>query len=179
MSTKAEKDAAAKAAKAEKDAADNVESVSAVKYSKADQRKVKELTDAGVTLEGTESPDELDTLIAALPAEGADEHAAEQIIPGVPNKLPIKHEVIVLANKKYNFPIFYMAVVKGGQAMYDYHGRRVSPVYGPDDVLAGSEGSSPTKALNYTIKACAKFNAQRRKSVLPGDAELGAGANVN
>ncbi len=153
--------------------------VKPVKYTKADLRKIADLKDANVPLDGTETSAELDTLVAALPVEGADEHAAEQVIAGVPNQLPVKTEIIILANKQYAFPIFFMAAVKGGQAMYNYQGRRVSPVYNADDILPGSEEtSSPTKALQYTIKAVAKFNAIRRKSVLPGDPELGAGTAV-
>ncbi len=116
-------------------------------------------------------------MIAALPGdEDTDEGAVEE--PGVPNKLPVRTEAIVLANKQYNIGIFFMAAVsKGRQAMYNYHGQRCSPAYSADDILSGSENSSsPTKALNYTIKACAKFNAQRRRAMLPGDPELGTGS---
>lgn len=148
-------------------------------YSKADKNKIKQLTEEGVPLSGTESPEELDTLIAALPVEGEGDSVQEEI-PGVPNKLPVRFEVLILANKQYNFPVFFMAAVKGGQAMYSYTGQRCSPAHSADDVLPGQEGASgtPTKALQYLIKACAKFNAQRRKSVLPGDPELGVGAPV-
>ncbi len=154
------------------------EAAPATKYSKKDQRKIAELTDAGTELTGNETPEQLDTLIAAMEIEGRGEHPEAEVVPGVPNNLPIRTEPIVLANKHYNFAVFFMAAVKGGQALYNYEGKRVSPAYGPEDILPGSEGSNPVKALQYTVKACARFNAIRRKSVLPGDAELGAGTPV-
>lgn len=144
-----------------------------ITYTKEDKLKIKQLKDAGVELSGEESPEELNTLIFELDAkdsEGEDSIAEE--IEGIPNKLPPVTEEIEVHGKKLKMPIYAVTAVKGGKfAMYSPTGQRVSPAYGVDDILPGSEKDvNPTKGLTYIRKACAKFNIMRRKNLIPGEA---------
>ncbi len=140
-------------------------------YTKEDKANIKVLKDAGVELTGDESSEELATLATAHEMEDRPEDTVAEEVDGIPNQLPPKTEEIEIHGKKMNMPMYVVTAVKGGKfALYAPTGQRVSPAYGDDDILPGSEGSNPTKALQYIRKAAAKFNIMRRKNIIPGEA---------
>lgn len=138
-------------------------------YSKEDKAVIKKLVAGGVELSGKETTEELDTLRLELEANSTEDAGEAEEVDGVPNSLPVRTEDFDLAGKKIKLPIFFVATVKGGkQALYSYTGQRASPAYGTDDTVDPNDTSSE-KGLKYIAKACAKFNAMRRKGVLPGE----------
>lgn len=142
-------------------------------YTKEDKDAIKKLKAAGKELTGEESSDELKTLLEAQEAEDRDEVTEAEEVDGIPNKLAPRTEALKVANKDVNLPVFFVATVKGGkQALYDYQGKRVSPAYGPEDRIDPSNSSSEL-GVKYINKAAAKFNAMRRKNIIPGEAQIG------
>lgn len=144
-----------------------------IEYTKAEKALIKKLKGADIELTGEESGAELQTLSDQYDLENTDEITEQEEIDGVPNKLPIKTEKLEIGGKPHDLPIFFVAIVKGGKhALYDYQGKRVSPAYGADDVVdPGSVGS--IKGQGHIAKAAAKFNAMRRKNIIPGEAHYG------
>lgn len=128
---------------------------------KASKRKARELIDAGKVLVGDESADFINTMYEEMLGEEEGENLPEIVIDGVPNKLPVRHEVIDVKGKKVNYPIFFVAAVKGGFCMYNELGMRVSAVTKNTD-----EEKDAVSKLN---KACARFNAQRKATRLPDE----------
>ncbi len=138
-----------------------------VVHTKADKVTIKSLEEAGVELKGDETSEELETLAAAQSMKGDDEAGVQEEVEGVPNQLPPRTEPRSLAGKTVNFPVHFVAAVKGGFALYNETGKRISPAYAPDQPL--DESPNATKGVLYINKACAKFNAMRWKNTLPGD----------
>ncbi len=125
-----------------------------VKYSKADQKKIKTLTDAGKPLLGDETSEQLDTLMAALEAGERDEDAGERVeAEGVPDKLPVRTELLKIGNKEVNFPIHFVAPVRGGYAIYNETGVRID--FNED--------------LSSLSRKVSRVNALRRAGRLPNE----------
>lgn len=142
-------------------------------YTKEDKKKIKALKLAGVELKGTESSDELNTLHLAMEEEGREEGTEAAVVDGVPNSLPVRTESIIINNKPHELPVFFVATVKGGkQALYDYQGKRVSPAYGATDRVSDDVADAEL-GTRYINKAAAKFNAMRRRNIIPGEKEIG------
>lgn len=141
-------------------------------YTKADKLAIKALKAAGVELTGEESSDELQTLVGQQEIEGAEAATEAEEVDGVPNKLPIRTETLLINGKPHELPIFFVATVKGGkQALYDYQGKRVSPAYGATDRYQGDDSS--ILGTQHINKAAAMFNAMRRRNIIPGEAQIG------
>lgn len=145
-----------------------------IEYTKEDKKIIKRLKAAGQELTGEESSEELATLNTVLDQEEGAEGATEaEEIDGVPNKLPVQSETISIAGKDHALPVFFVATVKGGKkALYDYEGRRVSPAYGAEDRVDNTTKDAEL-GIKYVNKACAKFNAMRRRNIIPGEANIG------
>lgn len=142
-------------------------------YTKEEKATIKSLKAAGVELTGTESPDELRTLAEQQELENREEGTEAEVVDGVPNQLPVRTEKIVLNGKEHNLAVFFVATVKGGAvALYDYVGRRVSPAYGAKDPVDPTDEKSALGS-NYINKAAAKYNAMRRRNIIPGEKTVG------
>lgn len=141
-------------------------------YTKEDKAAIKTLKAAGVELTGEESSDELKTLVGQQEIENAEAVTEAEEVDGVPNKLPVRTETILINGKPHELPIFFVATVKGGkQALYDYQGKRVSPAYGAGDKYQGDESS--ILGTQHINKTAAVFNAMRRRNIIPGEAQIG------
>lgn len=144
-----------------------------VEYTKEDKAIIKTLKAAKVELTGEESPDEIKTMLGQYEIDGAEEATEAEEVDGVPNKLPIRTEGIVINGKEHSLPVFFVATVKGGkQALYDYQGKRVSPAYGATDTI-DADDSKAELGTRYVNKAAAKFNAMRRRNIIPGETQIG------
>lgn len=140
-------------------------------YTKAEKILIKKLKLAGKELTGEETPDELNTLSLALEQEEAVAPSEAVEEDGIPNKLPVRFEEIQIAGKPAKLSIYFVAAVKGGKmALYAHTGQRVSQAYGPDEMY---DAESTVKGVSYIQKAAAKFNAMRRKNIIPGEAQIG------
>ncbi len=126
-------------------------------WGKATKAKVKALIAAGREITGAESVDLIDTLHAELESEDTEEITEQEEVDGVPNQLPVRTEAIKVANKDYNFPVFFVAETKKGPALYNEKGKRVSPA------------STDPKVVSKLNKDCARFNAIRRTSRTAAD----------
>lgn len=124
------------------------------------RKKARELIAAGKDINGTEEIDLINTLWEELQQEEREEVSEQEEIDGVPNNLAVRTETLSQNGKDVRFPIFFVAAVKGGQALYNERGQRVSPVCTPT--------SDPNQG--YINKAAARYNAERRRHRLPGDA---------
>ncbi|OLS16000.1 MAG: hypothetical protein RBG13Loki_0378 [Promethearchaeota archaeon CR_4] len=144
-----------------------------VAYTKEEKAVIKKLTGYGIELTGEESGEELNTALEAYELENGDDVGEAEVVDGVPNKLPVRTESILIAGKAQALPIFFVATVKGGkQALYDYEGRRVSPAYGATDRIDGGDATSEF-GTRHIAKAAAKFNAMRRRNIIPGEKHIG------
>lgn len=147
-------------------------------YTPADKKAIKKLTEKDVPLEGTETSDELAALMSEhFPQEPKEGDGEEIVIPGVPNSVPQVYEPLeagVDPRKARKFALFQVVIVKGGHALYNQKGARVSPVCRADRVHgrdADIKDKMPGEVSEYAYiaKACAITNAQRRARTLPGD----------
>lgn len=168
MATKAKADKAAKA-KADKADAQDPAALAAVdhdvaKYSKADQKKIAQLKDKGVTLDGTETSEDLDAHLEALEESASGAPAKED--PDLPNMIQPRYQNVKIHNKDRRFPIHFVHSVGEKAALYNEKGQRISPVYKRGDVLAGSTSTDAVRSIN---RAAARNNAVRRNSMLPDD----------
>lgn len=141
-------------------------------YSKEDKAMIKKLKAAEIDLTGEESSDEIKTLSDQLDLNSIEPGTEQEEIDGVPNILPIRTEEIEVGGKVHQLPVFFVATVKGGKmALYSYTGQRTSPAYGPEDPYDASPLSP--RGVQYIAKAAAKFNAMRRKNIIPGETQIG------
>ena len=125
-------------------------------YTKATLRKIRELESAGRELSGDETEEVIDTMHEALELEeGAGEVTEAEEVDGVPNKLSPRFEPLRVGGKDVNFPVFFVAAVKGGTRLYNERGQAVSGVM------------STQKEQAYIAKAAARNNALRRSNRLP------------
>ncbi len=129
-------------------------------YDKTTKKKAKELILAGKTINGTESADLINTLWEEFQEEDREEVTEQEEVDGVPNRLRPRTETLSQNGKPVNFPIFFVAAVKGGFALYNEVGQRVSPVC--------TSETSPN--AGYINRAAARNNAERRRHRLPNDA---------
>lgn len=135
-------------------------------FSEEDQAKVKELLEAGVALTGEETTEDLDAHLAALEEDNGSDAKPVKEDKDCPNKMTPRYQPAVIEGKQRRFPIHFVHTANGKSALYNEFGVRISPVYGPEDVLAGSTDTNAVRSIN---RAAAKNNAERRKSMLPGD----------
>lgn len=137
------------------------------KYSAEDLAKIAELKDKGVVLTLEESSEELDAKLAAHEDTGDSGVAKED--SELPSQLPPRYQAVVIDGKPRRFAVHFVHSVNGKGALYNEFGTRISPVFGSDDVLPGSEGSSPTNAMRSISKAAVKNNAMRRQTMTTAD----------
>jgi len=122
-----------------------------IKYTKDDQKKIKKLVAAGVELDGTESPEVLDTMLQEQVVADRDEEIEErQAIPGVPEELPIRTEMRKVGAKDVSYPVHFVAVAKGGHGLYNEFGVRI-----------GFASNDDKAAQTHLAKAAARNNAFR------------------
>ena len=139
-------------------------------YTKKDKEIIKKLTDAGVELSGEETSDDLKTLLKDNLDE--EEETEQEVIPGVPNKIAPVFEPLPAGSKEKPFALHHVMAVKGGFAMYNHLGQRISPLLVPGTPLAGTpDGEKGTDEVAYHRKAAANMNAQRKARRLPNDKE--------
>jgi hypothetical protein len=124
-------------------------------YTKPIQRKIKAMLDEGIALTGEESEGEIETRYADFEQNDVEEATEQEEITGVPNKLPVKTEPMKIQGKDIAFPIHHVAAVKGGFALYNERGQRISGV------------CVEKEQVQYINKAAARNNALRRASRLP------------
>ena len=129
-------------------------------YDAATRKKARALIAAGKVVNGTEEADLINTMFEALQEEEREEITEAEEVDGVPNKLPVRTEDFTQGGKVVKLPVFFVAAVKGGKALFNERGQRVSPVCTAE--------SDPSE--RYIAKAAARFNAQRRANRLPTDA---------
>lgn len=139
--------------------------MAATKISKEDKAAIARLKEAGQELTGEETSAELETMVAALDAEGGDGSTGErEVLAGVPDKLPVKYEILIVSGKETRFPVHFVAAVQGGRfALYNEFGVRISGAYGANDHIDPTDTSSQ-KAVMAINKMAATNNALRRKS---------------
>lgn len=143
--------------------------------SAADKKAIKLLTQKDVTLTGDETSEDLAALMATHFPEVEEEGAGDEIVlAGVPNSVPQVYEPQEAGNKGKKFALFQVVAVKGGHALYNQRGQRVSPVcsasrvHGRDADIADKQPGEVSEYA-YIAKACARMNAERRAARLPGD----------
>lgn len=133
------------------------------KYKRATQAKIVALREAGETVADDESEEVINTMFEALTHEQAQDEATEaEEVPGVPNKMPVRTEMLRVGGKDVNFPIHFVAAVKGGMALYNERGQRISGV-----AAAGSPEAT------YLNRASARNNALRRANRVPEEFAAG------
>lgn len=151
----------------------------AAKVAAADKKAIKALTEKDVPLEGTETSEELAALMAEhFPKAPSDSGDGEEIVlAGVPNSVPPVFEPLEPGadpRKAKRYGVFQVVAVKGGHALYNQRGQRVSTVCRADRVHgrdADIKDKQPGEISEfaYIAKACARNNAERRSRRLPGD----------
>lgn len=125
-------------------------------YTKVTLRKIRELEAAGRELSGDETEEVIDTMHEAMELEEGGEEATEaEEIDGAPNHLTPRFEPLRVGGKDVNFPVFFVAAVKGGTRLYNERGQAVSGVM------------KTAKEQAYIAKAAARNNAIRRSNRLP------------
>lgn len=146
--------------------------------SKAGKKNLAMLEKADVELTGAETEAELEELVAANGLGAGD--SEEEVIDGVPNNLPQQFESAMVNNKEVRYPMYFIAAVEGGTALYNEKGRRVSPVMSAAKVFGRPADDArghdiKTKEVGevsehaHIAKACASSNALRRARRLPND----------
>lgn len=145
------------------------------KYTPADKKIIKALKEADVTLTGEETSDELKDLSKEhFPDTQVDGEGEEIVIQGVPNNVPPVFEPVEAGSKAKRMGLFQVVAVKGGFALYNQKGQRVSPVcsaervHGRDASIADKQPGEVSE-FAYIAKAAARCNADRRSRRLPGD----------
>lgn len=141
------------------------------KYSKADLKKIKLLKGAEVDLTGNESGAELDALMEEHALIAGNEDEDQEVIPGVPNSMPVRHEPLAPGSKDKPFAVWHVSPVKGGFAMYDHKGRRVSHLLVPGVKMPTDDGSASPDEVTYHRKAAMRANVLRKSRRLPNDPE--------
>lgn len=133
--------------------------------SEEDKAKVGTLLEAGVDLTGKESSEELDAKLAAL--EAGDVSEADEEDEDLPDEMPARFETVQIDNKPHRFFVHFLARAGKKCALYNEHGKRISPVVNADDIV---EGSTPEMKWGSRLaKNAAQNNARRRSSMVPGD----------
>lgn len=151
----------------------NFETKPTMAYTKEDKAIIKQLTEGEVVLTGEETSEELKTMLDSFVLEGGDAPTEQEVVDGVPNKLPIRTEDLLINGKVHKLPIYFVAALQGGkQAMYAPTGQRASHAYSVGDPVDLNDPSSE-KGTAYINKAAAKFNAMRRRNVIPGETTIG------
>lgn len=107
-------------------------------YTPADKKLIKKLKDAGTELTGEETSEELQTLSDGLDVDTAKnaDVTEKEVLPGVPNDLPVRTEKLTVNGKVVTRPIHFVAAVKGGFAAYGLQGQRISAVEASQNELA-------------------------------------------
>lgn len=136
-------------------------------YSDEDRVKIDALREAGIELTLNETSEELDDKLAAIEDDDDTGEAEEAELP---RSIAPRFENRVVENKPRRLAIHFVYTKDGKSALYNEHGKRISPVYRPEDTLP----DSTTNALKSIAKAAAKNNAIRRNSMLPEDFLPGA-----
>lgn len=89
--------------------------------------------------------------------EEGEEPTEQEVIPGVPNRLASRSDIIRVAGKDVVFPKFFVVATKAGLVAYAPTGQRVST---PETTTEGK--------IRLT-KRIAHMNVKARQNVLPGD----------
>lgn len=142
---------------AEEDEEDADDEAPQIEYDEEVKEKILVLKKAKVKLDGTESPELIDTYYQDVMVNTKDKQREAVVMDGVPNNLPPRVEVLVIGGKERQFPVWFKAEVKGGAALYNEFGQRVTSV------------ASTPEEQSLISRQLSKVNAERRARALPSD----------
>lgn len=126
-------------------------------YSAEDKKKIRKLISYDVELDGTETSEVLDTMLASQSMQNDEEDIPRTVIKGLPDQLPPRYEDIMVGGKTSKLAIHFVAAGQNGTfGIYNELGNRI-------DAAFDAAGAS------LLAKKCAKVNPDRRKRAHFGD----------